>query len=84
MAKSVEEQVEEWAKKSLDDCGVRHFAKNAVINAEIGTALKTAASKSGGRGGNRSRRPPHRAGRIHGAAVHRPHIEAPEKGPGTV
>ena len=43
MAKSVEEQVEEWAKKSLDDCGVRHFAKNAVINAEIGTALKTAA-----------------------------------------
>ena len=25
MAKSVEEQVEEWAKKSLDDCGVRHF-----------------------------------------------------------
>ena len=52
MAKSVEEQVEEWAKKSLDDCGVRHFAKNAVINAEIGTALKTAASKSGGRGGN--------------------------------
>ena len=52
MAKSVEELVEDWAKKSLDDCGVRHFAKNAAINAEIGEALKTAASKSGGRGGN--------------------------------
>lgn len=52
MAKSVEELVEDWAKKSLDNCGVKHFAKNAEINAEIGAALKTALSKSGGKGGN--------------------------------
>jgi len=38
MAKSVEELVEDWAKKSLDDCGIKHFAKNAAINSEIGAA----------------------------------------------
>lgn len=52
MAKSVEEKVEEWAKMQLDAGGVKHFAKNEEINSEIGAALKTAVSKSGGRGGN--------------------------------
>ncbi len=32
MAKSVEEPVEDWAKKSLDDYGVSHSPKNAAIN----------------------------------------------------
>lgn len=32
MAKSVEEPVEDWAKKSLDDHGVAHSPKNAAIN----------------------------------------------------
>ena len=32
MAKSVEEPVEDWAKKSLDDHGVAHNPKNAAIN----------------------------------------------------
>ncbi len=52
MAKSVEEQVEDWAKKSLDACGVRHFAKNAEINSEIAEALKNTPSKKGGKGAN--------------------------------
>ena len=39
MAKSVEEPIENWAKKSLDDYGVRHFVKNAVVNSEIGISL---------------------------------------------
>lgn len=52
MAKSVEEKVEEWAKRLLDAGGVHHYAKNEAINPEIGAALKSAASKSGGKGGN--------------------------------
>lgn len=52
MAKSVEEQVEDWAKKSLDDCGILHFAKNAEVNSEIAEALKRAPSKNGGKGSN--------------------------------
>lgn len=33
MTKRVEEPVEDWVKKSLDDCDVRHFTeKNAAIN----------------------------------------------------
>lgn len=32
MAKSVEEPVEDWAKKALDDHGVAHPSKNAAIN----------------------------------------------------
>jgi len=30
MAKSVKEQVEDWAKKFLDDSTIKHFAKNAA------------------------------------------------------
>ncbi|MBO5775271.1 MAG: N-6 DNA methylase, partial [Kiritimatiellae bacterium] len=52
MAKSVEEPVEDWAKKSLDDHGVAHSPKNAVINHEIGEAMKKFPSKKGGKGPN--------------------------------
>ncbi len=52
MVKSVEEQVEDWAKKSLDACDVHHFAKNESINSEIDAALKNAPSKKGGKGAN--------------------------------
>lgn len=50
MAKSVEEPVEDWAKKSLDDHGVAHNPKNAAINHEIGEAMKKFPSKKGGKG----------------------------------
>lgn len=52
MAKSVEEPVEDWAKKSLDDHGVAHSPKNAAINHEIGEAMKKFPSKKGGKGSN--------------------------------
>lgn len=52
MAKSVEEPVEDWAKKSLDDHGVAHSPKNAAINHEIGEAMKKSPSKKGGKGPN--------------------------------
>ncbi len=52
MAKSVEEPVEDWAKKSLDDHGVAHNPKNAAINHEIGEAMKNFPSKKGGKGPN--------------------------------
>lgn len=52
MSKSVEEQVEDRAKKSLDACEVHHFAKNESINSEIDAALKNAPSKKGGKGAN--------------------------------
>ena len=52
MTKSVEELVEDWAKKSLDDNGVAHLPKNAAINHEIGEAMKKSPSKKGGKGPN--------------------------------
>lgn len=52
MAKSVEELVENWAKKQLDDYGVRAYAKTEAINAEIQDALSKWPSKSGGKGNN--------------------------------
>ena len=50
--KSIEEKIEEIAKKQLDDNHVRHFAKTESVNPEIDGALAKAASKSGGKGGN--------------------------------
>ena len=50
--KSVEEKVEDWAKSDMDKRRIRHFAKNESINPEIDKALKDAASKGGGKGGN--------------------------------
>ena len=52
MAKSIEETVEEIAKSQLDKIHVRYFRKTEPINTEIDTALNTAESKSGGKGGN--------------------------------
>ena len=48
--RSIEEQVEDLAKKQLDS--VKYFTKTETINLEIETALKTAPSKSGGSGSN--------------------------------
>ncbi|NFI83071.1 N-6 DNA methylase [Clostridium botulinum] len=50
MAKSIEEQVEDLAKKQLKD--IKYFTKTESINLEIENALKTAPSKSGGKGMN--------------------------------
>lgn len=52
MAKSVEELVEDRAKRWLDDCQVSYYAKNEELNAEIGAALHEFPSKKGGQGGN--------------------------------
>lgn len=52
MAKSIEEQVEDIAKKQLDKFKIKYFTKTESINKEIDFALKKAESKSGGRGGN--------------------------------
>lgn len=50
--KSNEEKVEDWAKSDMDKRGIAHFAKNESVNPEIDSALKSASSKSGGKGGN--------------------------------
>ncbi len=52
MAKSIEEKIEDIAKKSLDKYGIKYFTKTESINKEIDDALKKAESKSGGKGGN--------------------------------
>ncbi len=48
MAKSIEEQVEDWCKNQLEN----YFTKTESINSEIDKALKTAPSKKGGSGQN--------------------------------
>ena len=53
MAKSVEEQVENYFKELLNKLGVRTYGKTESINTEIGVALDKAVSKSGGNGSNR-------------------------------
>lgn len=50
MAKSIEEQIEDWGKKQLGK--TKYFTKTESINTEIETALKTAPSKTGGTGVN--------------------------------
>lgn len=50
MAKSIEEQIEDWGKAQLKP--IKYFTKTEVINSEIESALKTAPSKSGGKGPN--------------------------------
>lgn len=52
MTKSIEEKIEDIAKKSLDEYGIKYFTKTESINKEIDDALKKAESKSGGKGGN--------------------------------
>ena len=48
--RSIEEQVEDIAKKQLVD--VKYYTKTETINPEIESALKAAPSKSGGTGAN--------------------------------
>lgn len=48
MPKSIEEKVEDWCKKQLDN----YFTKTEKINDEIEIALKSAPSKKGGEGNN--------------------------------
>jgi hypothetical protein len=50
MAKSIEEQIEDWAKKQIGK--TKYYTKTESINPEIENALKTAPSKSGGSGTN--------------------------------
>ena len=50
--KSIEEIIEDIAKKQLDSVGVKYFTKNEAINSEIDEALTKAPSKSGGKGKN--------------------------------
>ena len=47
---SIEEIVEQWAKEQLK--GLKLYAKNDFVNAQIEKALKTAPSKKGGKGPN--------------------------------
>jgi len=47
---SIEELVEQWAKGQLK--GIKLYAKNDFINAQIEKALKTSPSKKGGKGPN--------------------------------
>lgn len=49
---SVEEKVEDYYKKMLDDLGVKRYSKTEAINPEIESALKDADSKGGGSGKN--------------------------------
>lgn len=52
MARSIEEQIEDIAKKQLNEYKVKYYAKTESINSEIDEALKKSVSKSGGKGGN--------------------------------
>lgn len=49
---SIEEKVEAYYKRVLDELGVRHFAKTEMINKTISDALADSVSKSGGSGKN--------------------------------
>ncbi len=49
---SIEEQIEDIAKKQLDVIKVKYFTKTESINSEIDEALKKAPSKNGGDGCN--------------------------------
>lgn len=50
MARSIEEQIQDWAKKQLGN--TKYYTKTESINPEIEKALKTAPSKKGGNGTN--------------------------------
>lgn len=49
---SIEEQIEDIAKKQLNGINVKYFTKTESINSEIDEALKKFPSKSGGDGNN--------------------------------
>lgn len=49
---SIEEQVEDIAKKQLNAIKLKYFTKTESINSEIDDALRKAPSKNGGEGDN--------------------------------
>lgn len=52
MVKSIEETVEDYFKRQLEDCGVKYFTKTENMNEAIDAALREFPSKSGGPGSN--------------------------------
>lgn len=50
--RSIEEQVEDIAKKQLHALAIPYITKNDSVNSEIDQALRKSVSKSGGKGGN--------------------------------
>ena len=50
--KSIEELIEDKAKRQLEMYGVRMFSKTQSVNSQIDDALKKAPSKRGGKGNN--------------------------------
>lgn len=50
MARSIEEQVEDWAKAQLVSHNIKYYPKTDKVNEVIGDALKQAPSKQGGGG----------------------------------
>ena len=50
--KSIEELIEDKAKRQLEKYGVRMFTKTQSVNSQIDDALKKAPSKRGGKGNN--------------------------------
>ena len=49
---SIEEKVEDFFKKRLDQLKIKRYTKTESINRQIKEALKNAESKTGGKGGN--------------------------------
>ena len=52
MAKSIEEKVEDYFKRQLDNEKIKYFTKTESMNPAIDKALQDAPSKSGGSGNN--------------------------------
>lgn len=52
MTKSIEEQIEDWAKRNLNSYNIQYLTKTEHMDSEIDDALKTEESKKGGNGGN--------------------------------
>lgn len=50
--KSIEEKIEDYYKRDLDNKGIRYYGKTEKINDSITLALKNATSKSGNNGNN--------------------------------
>lgn len=50
--KSIEERIEDSTKQQLKDYKIKYYEKTTSINSEIDEALKSAPSKSGGKGNN--------------------------------
>lgn len=49
---SIEEKIEDWAKRYLDANNLQYLTKTEPMDSEIDDALKNEESKKGGKGGN--------------------------------